>query len=101
MTSCCDNEGSARAAAPTSPAWRRALWIALAVNATMFLGEIVAGVAAGSTALQADALHFLGDSANYAIRLGVAGMALTWRSRAALLEGATPLPLGPWVLAGA
>jgi Co/Zn/Cd efflux system component len=98
MDSCCENKGSARAAA-ASPAWRRALWIALAVNATMFLGEIVAGVAAGSTALQADALDFLGDSANYAISLGVAGMALTWRSRAALLKGGTLLLLGLWILA--
>src|SRR5258705_4807647 len=98
MDSCCENEGSVRAAA-TSPAWRRALWIALAVNATMFVGEIVAGVAAGSTALQADALDFLGDSANYAISLGVAGMALTWRSRAALLKGATLFLLGLWILA--
>ena len=44
-------------------------WIALAVNAGMFLAEIVAGVAAGSASLQADALDFLGDAANYAISL--------------------------------
>ena len=58
------------------PRWRRVLWIALAVNAAMFIGEMAAGVAGGSRALQADALDFLGDSANYAISLGVAGMAL-------------------------
>lgn len=57
----------------------------------MFAGEIVAGMAAGSRALQADALDFLGDAANYAISLGVAGMALRWRSRAALLKGGTIL----------
>ena len=81
-----------------SPAWRRALWIALAVNAGMFLAEIVAGVAAGSSALQADALDFLGDAANYAISLTVAGMVLHWRARAALLKGASLLLLGLWVL---
>ena len=70
-----------------SPRWRRALWIALAINASMFLAEIVAGVAAGSASLQADAIDFLGDTANYAISLGVAGMALAWRARAALLKG--------------
>src|SRR3569623_1291330 len=37
------------------PRWRRALWIALAVNGAMFVGEIVAGVAGGSKSLQADA----------------------------------------------
>lgn len=78
--------------------WRTVLWIALAINAAMFLGEIVAGIASGSRALQADALDFLGDSANYAISLGVAGMALRWRSRAALVKGATIFAFGVYVL---
>ena len=65
----------------------------------MFLVEMVAGVAADSRALQADALDFSGDSANYAISLGVAGMALAWRARAALVKGATLVLLGVWVLA--
>ena len=84
---------------PTGAAWRRALWIALVVNAGMFLAEIIAGVAAGSAALQADALDFFGDAANYAISLGVAGMALAWRARAALLKGATLALFGAGVLA--
>lgn len=79
--------------------WRRAVWIALIVNATMFGVEIFAGVTAHSAALKADALDFLGDSANYAISLGVAGMALTWRARAAMLKGATLFALGVWVIA--
>ncbi len=86
-------------APPTpDPRWRRMLWIALAINLAMFLGEIVAGIASGSRSLQADALDFLGDSANYAISLGVAGMALGWRSRAALLKGGTILAFGLYVL---
>src|SRR3546814_273920 len=64
----------------------------------MFAVEIVAGVAAHSAALKADALDFLGDSANYAISLGVAGMALQWRGRAALLKGTSLLLLGLWIL---
>ena len=56
-----------------------ALWIALVVNGVMFFVEIIAGAASGSRSLQADALDFLGDAANYAISLGVAGMALVWR----------------------
>jgi Co/Zn/Cd efflux system component len=82
----------------TDQAWRRILWIALAINAAMFLVEIVAGVAAHSASLRADALDFLGDAANYAISLGVAGMALVWRARAALLKGASLLLLGLWVI---
>jgi Co/Zn/Cd efflux system component len=99
MSGCCDKDGCAAATAPSNPGWRRALWIALAVNAGMFVGEIVAGAAAGSAALQADALDFLGDAANYAISLGVAGLALAWRSRAALAKGGTLFLLGLWVLA--
>lgn len=98
-------------------AWRRVLWIALVINAVMFGVEIVAGVTAGSASLKADALDFMGDAANYAISLGVAGMALAWRARAALAKAcrscclasgcwATPsgwryrasfLPPRPWV----
>ena len=80
------------------PQWRKALWIALAINAGMFLVEIVAGVEGHSQALLADALDFLGDAANYAISLGVAGMALVWRARAALLKGATLGLFGVWVI---
>ena len=49
--------------------YRRILWVALAVNGVMFLVEAVAGLLSGSVSLQADALDFLGDSANYAISL--------------------------------
>jgi Co/Zn/Cd efflux system component len=60
--------------------------------------EIAAGAAAGSASLQADALDFLGDAANYGISLGVAGMALAWRARAALVKGATLVLFAMWVL---
>ena len=83
------------------PRWRMALWIALSVNATMFIIELTAGEMADSRSLQADALDFFGDAANYAISLGVAGLALTWRARAALLKGATLVALGAYVLIGA
>ncbi len=94
---CCETPGG-DAAVHNDPRWRRVLWIALVANAAMFLVEIVAGVAADSRALQADALDFFGDAANYAISLGVAGMALAWRARAALLKAASMLAFGVWVL---
>lgn len=93
---CCG--GSEVSQSNTDSSWRRVLWIALIINAGMFAVEIAAGVAAQSAALKADALDFLGDSANYAISLGVAGMALQWRARAALLKGASLLLLGFWVI---
>jgi Co/Zn/Cd efflux system component len=97
---CCDEASCASNAkqALDSPRWRRALWVALAVNAGFFAAEIVAGAAAGSAALQADALDFMGDAANYAISLGVVGMAVAWRSRVALLKGWTLIALALWVL---
>ena len=77
---------------------RRVLWIALAINAVMFAVEIVAGHTARSAALQADALDFLADAANYAISLFVVGTALAWRARAALAKGLSMGALGLWVI---
>jgi Co/Zn/Cd efflux system component len=76
------------------------LWIALAINLAMFAVEIGASFVAGSSALQADALDFLADSANYAISLSVAGLALAWRARAALIKGTTMGLFGVGVLIG-
>jgi len=95
----CNSCAAAKLDPNNDPFWQRALWIALGINAAMFVAEMLAGVAGGSKALQADALDFLGDSANYAISLGVAGIALAWRARAALLKGATLAALGLYVLA--
>lgn len=78
--------------------YRRVLWAVLAINAVMFLVEIGAGVAAGSASLQADALDFFGDAANYAISLMVVGMALRVRAMAALAKGASMGLFGLWVI---
>jgi Co/Zn/Cd efflux system component len=82
-----------------NPAYRRTLWIVLAINGVMFVGEIGAGLASGSASLQADALDFLGDAGNYAISLFVVGMALRYRAMAALAKGSTMAIFGLWVLA--
>jgi Co/Zn/Cd efflux system component len=79
-------------------AYRRVLWMVLAINAVMFLVEIGAGLAAGSASLQADALDFLGDAGNYAISLFVVGMPLRYRATAALAKGATMGLFGVWVI---
>lgn len=83
------------------PRWRRVLWIALVVNAAMFFVEMGAGATADSRALQADALDFLGDAANYAVSLAVVGAALTWRARAALLKSLFMLGFAAWVFGSA
>src|SRR3954469_637129 len=81
--------------------YRRVLWAVLAINAAMFLIEIIAGFAARSASLQADALDFLADTANYGISLFVVGMALRYRAGAALAKGMTMGIFGLWVLAAA
>ena len=80
-------------------AYRRVLWAALAINGAMFLVEIGAGLAAGSASLQADALDFLGDAANYSISLFVVGMALRYRATAAMFKGLTMGVFGLWIIA--
>ena len=80
-----------------SPKFKRVLWIIIAVNAGMFLVESMAGALAGSKALQADALDFLGDAATYALSLYVIGMPLKARSMAALFKGFSLGLMGVWV----
>lgn len=80
-----------------SAAYRRALWAVIAINGAMFLVEMAAGILAGSQALKADALDFLGDTATYSISLFVIGMPLVWRARAALFKGLSLGVMGLWV----
>jgi Co/Zn/Cd efflux system component len=98
---CCDHHHHDHGHRETevSRSVRRALWAVLAVNAAMFLVEVGAGVAAGSASLQADALDFLSDAANYGISLFVIGMAIRYRASAALAKGISMGAFGLWVLA--
>lgn len=79
------------------PAYKRVLWVVIIINAVMFLVEMSAGKLAGSQALQADALDFLGDSLTYGLSLAVIGMSLRTRSIAALIKGLSLLAMGLWV----
>jgi cation diffusion facilitator family transporter len=81
--------------------YRRVLWFVLALNAVMFAVELLAGLTAGSVALQADALDFLGDAANYGISLLVLGHGLGRRALAGLVKGVTMGLFGLWVLGNA
>jgi Co/Zn/Cd efflux system component len=87
--------------APTpsvDPAYRRVLWIALVVNAVMFLSEAGAGLASGSVSLLADAIDFFGDAGNYALSLAVLAMSLRTRARAALVKAGCMAAFGIFVL---
>lgn len=96
MSACCDHDCHIP---PVSPAFRRALWIALVLNAAMFAVEIAGGVRADSVALLADAVDFFGDAVNYGLSLGALALAALWRSRVAWLKGATMASYGVGVLA--
>jgi len=100
MADCCGG-GCSSGRPPVDPGYRRILWIALLVNALMFGVELAGGWAAGSVALLADAVDFLGDAANYGISLFVLGMAPLWRSRSALVKGASMGVYGVFVIASA
>jgi Co/Zn/Cd efflux system component len=67
----------------------------------MFFVEIVASQLGDSLSLQADALDFFGDSANYAISLFVVGIALSVRAKASLFKGASMALFGTWVIGSA
>ncbi len=98
MSASCCHESHEHDPQRGNPAYRRVLWVVLAINAVMFAVEIGAGLAAGSASLQADALDFLGDAGNYALSLFVVGMALRYRAMAALVKGSTMAIFGLWVL---
>jgi Co/Zn/Cd efflux system component len=83
------------------PVFRRILWIALVVNGAMFVVEMIASQLSNSVALQADALDFFGDAANYAISLLVLGMAIQVRARASLFKGVTMGLFGLFVIGNA
>ncbi|WP_278364435.1 cation transporter [Acinetobacter schindleri] len=87
--------------APIKPnsKFRMALWIALWINLSMFLVELIGGAYAHSSALWADSLDFFGDAVNYGISLAVLGASLYWRATVALIKGLTMAAFGLVVMA--
>ena len=94
MAGCCGNNATFDG---VSRDYKRRLWIVIALNAAMFAVEMAAGQLAGSQALQADALDFLGDALTYGISLAVIGASIRVRSTAALFKAISLLLMGLWV----
>ena len=65
----------------------RVLWVLLAINAFMFVAEIIAGIVAESTGLIADSIDMLADAIVYAIGLYAVGKAASVKINAAHLSG--------------
>jgi len=94
MAGCCGHDAQFDG---VSADYKRRLWLVIAINAGMFAVEMSAGQMAGSQALKADALDFLGDALTYGISLAVIGASLRTRSLAAMGKGISLLLMGLWV----
>ncbi|WP_417467667.1 cation transporter [Maricaulis sp.] len=82
-----------------SPGFRRALIAVIIINAGMFVVEMLAGAAAQSQALKADALDFIADAATYGLSLWVIGKPPRWRANAALVKAGSLFVMGASILA--
>jgi Co/Zn/Cd efflux system component len=79
---------------PTAAEERRALKWVLAINATMFIAEVIAAFLAESSALLADSLDMFADAAIYGLALFGVHRARASQMRAAHVSGALQLLLG-------
>ena len=93
-------DGDAAPPPAADPAYRRALWIVVALNLGYGVVEMAGGFLAGSQALKADALDFLGDGAITLLGVVAIGWSLLWRARSALIQGVFLGVLGLGVIAG-
>ena len=84
--------------AGSDPAYRRALWIVILLNAGFGICELFGGFIADSQALKADSLDFIGDGSITLVGL----LALSWsaqaRARVALTQGIFLVALGVGVI---
>jgi Co/Zn/Cd efflux system component len=90
--------GRLRAGVRDHAAERRTLWLVLAINAAMFVGELVAGLLARSTGLLADAVDMLADATVYGIALLGVGAGAAAQRRSARASGWLQLALAGLVL---
>ena len=97
MSAHCCHDATCSAPA-VDPRFRKALWVALVLNAVMFVVELGASWTSGSVSLLADSIDFFGDAGNYAISLAVLGMGLATRSRASLFKAVCMGAFGVFVL---
>jgi len=96
MDDCCNVPDPGRP--PAAGAFRRVLWVVLALNGAMFVVEFGAGWVADSAALMADSLDMLGDAAVYGLSLYALGRSARWRAGAALAKGLAMAAFGLFVL---
>ena len=96
-TSCCENVCKVELN-ETNKNFKKILWIALILNFLMFFVEIIFGFLSHSLSLKADAIDFLGDSANYFMTLFVLNSIIQTRAKVSLLKAAFMFSFGLWIL---
>lgn len=99
MDNCCENKAGELAQLRASQS--KVLYIALAINAVMFVVEFSAGWIASSTALLGDSLDMFGDATVYALTIFVLDRSRRARAGASLVKGGFMLLLGVVVVADA
>ena len=77
---------------------KNVLTAVLAINATLFIVEVIAGLRAHSTALLADSLDMFGDALVYGFSLYVLWRSAESKAMAAMLKGAIMAVFGLGVL---
>jgi len=92
------DSGPTSTAPPPERDERIVLWQLMAINALMFVIEIIAGWLAESTGLLADGLDMLADAAVYGLALAAVGGAAHRKLRTAHLSGWLQLILGVGIL---
>lgn len=96
MDACCESKATELETLKGEPA--RVLKTVLAINAVLFVVELVAGLLAHSTALLADSLDMLGDSLVYGFSLYVLWRSAEWKAVAAIFKGVVMAVFGVGVL---
>lgn len=76
----------------------KVLWIVLAINAVMFIVEMIMGHLANSRALMADSLDMLGDTLAYASSIYVLKMSLQAKAKASIFKAALMFLTGLFVI---
>lgn len=71
--------------------------VVIAINATLFCIEMLAGFISNSQALKADAIDFLADSLTYAISLWAVDKSLTTRNKVAKIKAYSLFFIAAWI----
>ena len=97
----CSDECSPKVDEGASPAFRRVLWLVVALNGGMFVVGAIVAFIGRSVSVQSDVLDFLGDALATGSGLLLAGRSRSTRAKASLWQGIALGALGVYVLISA